>query len=97
MLDDELYSSIGMKINFQNFMSFTDISQTSTIEVDIRKDFADLMYKNMNGIEAHDLALRIYRSEGDMEVSDSDVSLIKGLASKATPIFYDSILANIKE
>lgn len=86
-----------MTIDFQNFMSFTDISQASTIEVDIRKDFADLMYKNMNGIEAHDLALRIYRSEGDMEVSDSDVSLIKALASKATPIFYDSILANIKE
>ncbi len=97
MLDNELFSSIGMKINFQKFMSFTDISQASTIEVDIRKDFADLMYKNMNGIEAHDLALRIYRSEGDMQVSDIDVSLIKALASKATPIFYDSILANIKE
>lgn len=97
MLDDELYSSIGMKINFQKFMSFTDISQASTIEVDIRKDFADLMYKNLNGIEAHDLALRIYRSEGDMDVSEGDIALIKALASKATPIFYDSMLANIKE
>lgn len=86
-----------MTIDFQHFKSFTDITNAATIEVDIRKDFADLMYKNMNGIEAHDLALRIYRSEGDMEVSDSDVSLIKALASKATPIFYDSILANIKE
>lgn len=78
-------------------MSFTDISQTSTIEVDFRKDFADLMYKNVNGIEAHDLALRIYRSEGSMELSDGDIAIIKALASKATPIFYDSILANIKE
>jgi hypothetical protein len=55
------------------------------------------MYKNMNGIEAHDLALRIYRSEGDMEVSDNDVNLIKSLASMAKPIFYDSMLNNFNE
>lgn len=86
-----------MTINFQNFKSFTDITQTTTTEVDIRRDFADLMYKNLNGIEAHDLALRIYRSEGDMDVSEGDIALIKALASNAKPIFYDSMLANIKE
>lgn len=86
-----------MTINFQNFQFFTDITQTTTTEVDFRRDFADLMYKNLNGIEAHDLALRIYRSEGDMDVSEGDLDLIKALASKAKPIFYDSILSNIKE
>lgn len=86
-----------MTINFQRFKSFEDITQTTTREIDIRKEFADLMYKNMNGIEAHDLALRIYRSEGDMEVSDRDVEIIKLLSSRATPIFYDSMTANIRE
>lgn len=86
-----------MKINFQRFKSFEDITQTTTREVDIRRDFADLMYKNMNGIEAHDLALRIYRSEEDMEVSGRDVEIIKLLSSQATPIFYDSMIANIRE
>lgn len=86
-----------MTINFQRFKSYEDITQTTTREIDIRKEFADLMYKNMNGIEAHDLALRIYRSEGDMEVSENDVNLIKSLASMAKPIFYDSILNNFNE
>lgn len=86
-----------MTINFQRFKSYEDITQTTTREIDIRKEFADLMYKNMNGIEAHDLALRIYRSEGDMEVSDRDVEIIKLLSSRATPIFYDSMIANIRE
>lgn len=86
-----------MKISFQHFKTFTDITQTATREVDIRRDFADIMYKNANGIEAHDLALRIYRSEGEMELSQREVEIVKSLAAQATPIFYDSLMANIKE
>lgn len=84
-------------INFKSFKTFTDITQEHTTESDIRREFADLMYKNMNGIVAHDLALRIYRSEGPIELTEEEINLIREFISNGTPIFQDSFESNIKE
>jgi len=46
---------------------------------------------------AHDLALRIYRSEVPMELSDEEVSLLREFIKNGTPIFIDSFENNIKE
>lgn len=84
-------------INFKEFRLFTDITQTDTVVVDTRKELADLMYKNLNGIVAHDFALRIFRSEGEMELTEEEEMIILGFAEKTTPIFYDSLKMNIKK
>jgi len=84
-------------IDFRHFKMFTDIAQENVIEQDLHKDFADLLYKNVNGIVAHDLALRIYRSEKPVELSDDEIALLREFIKNGTPIFIDSFENNIKE
>lgn len=85
------------KINFKEFKLFTDISQTNTVSSDVSRELADTIYKNANGIMAHDLAFRIYKSEGEIELSEEEVEFIKSFLSKGTPLFQDSFSANLKE
>lgn len=85
------------KIDFKNFKAYTDISQTNTIEQDVRKDFSDMLYKNLNGVVAHDVALRIYHSDGPVEFNDEELSIIIEFSKSLTPLFQDSLLFNVKE
>lgn len=65
---------------------------------DARESFADIVYMNANGIRAHALAMKIYRSEGEEEFTDEEVRLITGLADRfCTPVFIDGLRAQIKE
>lgn len=84
-----------ISINFKQFKLFKDISQTDSVTMDVSRDFSDLMYKNMNGIAAHDLALRIYRSSGAIELSREEAGILVEFAKQTTPIFFDSLQANI--
>lgn len=84
-------------IDFKNFRAYNDISHGTTTTVDIRRDFADLIYKNMNGIVAHDLALRIYRSEEPVTLNEEEEKIIMQLAEKGLPIFMDSLRNNMSE
>jgi hypothetical protein len=86
-----------MTIDFKNFKMYTDISQTGTVNVDVRRDFADMIYRNANGIMAHDIALRIYRSDGPMEINPEEKEFLTAFAQRGTPIFLDSFNANIKD
>lgn len=84
------------KINFQKFKMFQDISHEQTLETDARKEIADLLYKNVNGVAALDLAMRIFKSEGEMELSDDDMGILRPFIEKGfTPAFIDSFNSNI--
>lgn len=85
------------KINFKQFKTFTDITCEKTSLVDVRKPLADALYKNANGIAAHDLALRIYRSDGEIELEESDAQLLRNFAKNLTPIFMDSFEENLMD
>ncbi len=84
-------------INFKEFRLFTSIAQTETRTLDIREALSNGMYMALRGIRAHDLALRIYRSDGDMELSDEDMAVIQEYAKNLTPAFIDSLPLNISE
>lgn len=86
-----------MKINFKEFRMFVDITQENTRVVDVRREFADIIYKSVNGVVAHDLALRIYRSEGEIEVNPEEFGIMTQIAESGTPIFNDSFKANVVE
>lgn len=86
-----------MTIDFKNFKMFTDIRQTETVTVDVRLDFSDMIYKNANGIVAHEIALRIYKSDGPVEISPEEKDFLQAFAQRGTPMFYDSFNANIKD
>lgn len=84
-------------VNFKQFKTFTDITRENTAIVDVRKPLADALYKTANGIAAHDLALRIYRSDGEIELEESDAQLLRNFAKNLTPMFMDSLEENLKE
>lgn len=84
------------KIDFSKFCVFTDITREKTAIVDVRKQLADAIYRNACGIEAHDLALRIYRSDGVVVLDEDDERLLRDFAKTLTPLFMDSFEVNLK-
>jgi len=86
-----------MTIDFKKFKLYTDISQADTVTVDVRRDFADMIYKNANGIVAHDLALRIYRADEPITITEEEKAFLLEFAQRGTPLFFDSFNANIKD
>lgn len=86
------------KIDFRNFKVFTDISGEKTETLDITLMFSDMLYKRVNGIVAHDLALRIYRADKPVEFTDEEIGMLRPFVeANFTPIFIDSFNANITE
>ncbi len=84
-------------INFKDFTLPLCISHAKVRIIDAREAFADLVYMNINGIAAHDLAFKIYRSDGPTAFSDNEVAIIRKVAeSCATPAFLDGLMGCLK-
>lgn len=85
-------------IDFQHFKVYASISRKAVHTVDAREDFADMIYNNVNGIRAHALALKIYKSEGKTEYSDDEIKLIQAVAEKmCIPGFIDGLNEQLTE
>lgn len=80
------------EIDFQYFKIYTTVSRKVAQTVDVRETFADMIYKNVNGIKAHALAMKIYNSEGETEYSEEEVKLIRAVAEQwCVPGFIDGL------
>lgn len=64
------------KIDFRNVVVYTDIQQTKKLVVDMHIDFANIIYQQGSGIQAHALAMKIYNSKGGEEYNDEECKLI---------------------
>ena len=68
------------KINFKEFQIQENIfSNTKTI-VDLREGFSNVVYKNSQGIKGLDLALKIYKSDGEIEFNNDELQIIKSVS-----------------
>lgn len=86
------------KINFKEIEIFTDISRNKTFTGDGREEFANLLYTGCNGIAAHALALKIYQSEGAVEITEAEETIIMSMAEqRCTPAFIDGIRKQLEE
>lgn len=57
-----------------------------------------MIYLNVNGIKAHALAMKIYRSEGETEYTPEEVRLIKEVAERlCAPNFIDGLTEQIEQ
>lgn len=87
-----------MRIDFKHFTVPTGINGLHKQTGDARESFADIIYTMVNGIRAHALAMKIYKSDGAEEYTDDEVRLMKGLAERyCTPAFIDGLRAQIQE
>ena len=81
-----------IKLNFQEFSIFTDITRKNKRVGDARESFANQNYLNVSGVRAHALAMKIYQSEGDTMYSPEEVKLIRDVANKfCLPYFIDGL------
>lgn len=79
-------------IDFKSFGLFTDITHEKRITGDVRREFADLVYLRTGGIAAHDLAFRIYRSNGPVELTDEEAAIVQDTARRfCNGAFIDGI------
>lgn len=79
-----------MKINFKQFPLYTSIKRDKTEEVDISELIANTIYMTVGGVIAHSLALRIYE-QGEVELSDKEVKVLKQVADGFVGVVADSI------
>jgi len=86
------------QINFKELLFFLGVNKEKKTVQDVREDFADLIYNNSSGIRAHALALKIYESNGAIELNNEEEMLIVETAEKlGTPAFIDSIREALKK
>ena len=85
-----------IKLNFQQFKIPTDIQHSAYKEGDVRETVANMLYRNVNGIRAHALAMKIFKSEGNTEYDELEVEFIKNMADTyGTPAFIDGLREQI--
>lgn len=85
-----------MKLNFEKVKFYRGVSKRDAFEQDIREQFADIMYQTANGVAALTLAQKIYSSEGEVEYSDREVSIIRQTAELCTPQLIDAVSGMIE-
>lgn len=87
-----------MRIDFKHFTVPTGINGLHKQTGDARESFADIIYTMVNGIRAHALAMKIYKSEGAEDYTDEETKLITSVAERyCTPAFIDGLRAQIRE
>lgn len=65
------------KINFKEFQIQENLFSDTKTLVDVREGFSNVVYKNSQGIKGLDLALKIYKSDGEIEFNDDELQIIK--------------------
>lgn len=64
----------------------------------MRRSVANLLYNQMHGIEALNLALTIHRSDGELPVSDDDLHMLQTAVERfGTPALIDAFAEHVKE
>ena len=80
-----------MKIDFTDISIPTGIDKREQVRTDVRRDFANVVYRMGTGIEAHALALKIYNATGPEDFTDRECALIREFAEQCSPAFIDAM------
>ena len=80
-----------MKIDFTDISIPEGIDKRSYLRTDVRREFADAIYRMGMGIAAHALALKIYNARGAEDYTDEECRMIRQFAERCTPAFIDAM------
>lgn len=81
-----------VKINFEDFGIYTDIERKTMVRLDMKKKIANDLYNHGQGIDFHALALKIYNSHGEIELSGEEYGLLMAYANQmCTPAIIDAL------
>ncbi len=79
-----------MKINFDSVKVYTDLDKKQSVTQNMRKEFANFIYTQGNGIAAHALALKIYNGNQETDFDESEVMIIRKFVENCTPCVIDA-------
>lgn len=65
-----------MKINFTSITCRPSLKSEEVFGYDIAKDLGDAIYQNSTRFEDYELATRIFKSEGDVDVTEEEAQTI---------------------
>lgn len=83
-----------VKINFKEIKIYKDIAKTKVAVVNIQEEVANDLYEKGQGIGFHALALKIYGSQGEIELSGEEYNLLLAYANQmCTPAIIDAFNA----
>ena len=85
-----------MKVNFKSFPVYTGISREKTVPMNISLVVSEGIYGNVAGIQAHSLAMKIYQSEGEVELDNTEVRILDGSMDLFVGVLADSVRDYIK-
>lgn len=80
-----------VKINFEDIGIYTDIERKTMVRLDMKKKIANDLYNHGQGIAFHALALKIYNSQGEIELSEEEYNLLMDYVRQmGTPAAIDA-------
>ena len=65
-----------MKINFKNILCRPSLKSEELVGIDISADLADAIYQGTTSIEDYQLSVAIFNSEGEIELTESQIQSI---------------------
>ena len=81
-----------MKIDFEKFKVFTDLTKSKTTEINVKSDFANVIYQRGQGLAYHALAIKIYNSIGETEFTPQEYAIMKRISEALfSPQFIDAL------
>ena len=81
-----------IKINFEDVGIYTDIEHKTMVRLDMKKKIANDLYNHGQGIAFHALALKIYNSQGEIELSEEEYNLLMDYVRQmGTPAAIDAL------
>lgn len=86
-----------MKANFRKFPVYTSIRKDMVTEQDIAFPLSNGIYTNIPGIMAHAVAMKIYNSEGEVELTAEETLSLSKWVDLFSGIIADSVKDYINE
>ena len=86
------------KINFKEFKMYVDFRKKHLVRRDIREAMANMLYTSANGAAAASLSMKIINSDGEIEMSDFEITALLDIAnSNCSQNIIDGINEALKD
>jgi len=70
------------KVNFKELSVKMEL-EGEPVKIDVRKDIGNFIYQNSRDLGALELAQKIYRSDGETELRQDEISALKALIEES--------------
>lgn len=86
-----------MKINFRKFPVYTSIRKDAVMQQDISFPLSNSIYTNIPGIMAHAVAMKIYSSDGEVELTQEEAAALTRWVELFSGVIADSVRDYIRK